>query len=62
MNYKAMYKSELAEAAGVTPETFRRWLQTDKEMLRDMRVSPRQRLLPPQVVAYICEKYCINLS
>lgn len=61
MNYKAMYKSELAAAAGVTSDTFRRWLKTDKQVLADMGITPQQQLLPPHAVGYLCEKYCIDL-
>ena len=28
---KAMHKSELAHAAGVTPDTFRTWLHSDAD-------------------------------
>ena len=60
--YKAMYKSELARAAGVSSETFRRWLKTDKAMLADMGVTPRQHMLHPKAVRYLCEKYDIEIE
>ena len=59
--YKAMYKSELARAAGVSGETFRKWLQSDKQQLTAMGVTLYQQLLPPNAVRYICEKYCIDV-
>ena len=62
MIYKAMSKSELAEAAGVTPATFRRWLKTDKDELEKMGITSRQQVLPPNAVRYLCEKYCIVSS
>ena len=58
---KAMYKSELAEAAGVTRDTFRRWLRSDIDYLRSQGLSPKAKLLPPQVVRYLSEKYDIEL-
>ena len=58
---KAMYKSELAELAGVSTRTFRRYLQTRRAILDAMGVSPRTRKLPPKVVRYICEDYCIDI-
>jgi hypothetical protein len=58
---KACSKFELAEAAGVSPETFRRWLKSDKAYLEANGISPSAKILPPQVVKYICEKYCIEL-
>ena len=47
MTYKAMYKYELASAAGVSTDTFRRWLISDRDALEAMGVSSTQHLLPP---------------
>lgn len=60
--YNAMYKYELAAAAGVSSETFRRWLKSDKDFLEQSAVTPRQKILPPNVVAYLCDKYCIIIN
>ena len=58
---KSMSKYELALAAGVRPSTFRRWLKTDREFLEQNNVSPRAKILPPNVVRYLCEKYDIDV-
>lgn len=58
---KACSKYELAQAAGVSTETFRRWLKSDKAFFEAHDVSPKAKVLPPIVVKYICEKYCIDL-
>ena len=58
---KAMLKSELAAAAGVSRETFRRWLQSDADYLRSIGVNPNARILPPKAVKYLIDKYCIDL-
>ena len=58
---KAMLKSELAAAAGVKRDTFRGWLHSDADYLRSQGISPKAKLLPPQVVAYLVEKYNIEL-
>ena len=58
---KACSKYELAQAAGVSTETFRRWLKTDREFLRANNVQPKTKYLPPVVVKYLCEKYCIDI-
>ena len=58
---KAMLKSELAAAAGVSRDTFRRWLQSDVEYLREQGVKPTSKMLPPKVVKYLIDKYCIEL-
>lgn len=60
--YKAMYKNELARAAGVSTATFRAWLKADKQLLTAMGISPRQQLLPPMIVRYLCEKYDIDVN
>ena len=57
MAYKSKLKSELAQAAGVSLPTFRRWLLSDQEELRQMGVSPSTKILPPVAVRYLCEKY-----
>ena len=62
MAYKAKYKYELAMAAGVSSETFRKWLKTDSNELEAMGISPRQQLLTPKAVRYLCEKYDIDLE
>ena len=57
---KAMSKFELAEAAGVSAATFRRWLRSDKEFLKANGVGAKTKILPPKVVQYLCKKYCID--
>lgn len=57
MKYKAMYRYELARAAGVSERTFARWLQADREQLQ--KFGANGNLLSPAAVAFICEKYCI---
>ena len=61
-SYKSMFKCELANAAGVTSDTFRRWLKSDKVALASMGITPNQHLLPPKAVRYLCEKYDIELE
>ena len=53
---------ELARAAGVSGETFRRWLRTDAAYLRANHITPKTTLLPPHVVKYLCEKYDIEVE
>ena len=54
-------KKKLAELAGVSERTFRRYLATRRHILDEMGISPKAQLLPPQAVKYICEDYCIDL-
>ncbi len=59
--YKAMYKNELARAAGVSNGTFRRWLHSDREELQKLGCDISVKLLNPAAVAFLCHKYCIIL-
>ena len=54
-------KSELSRAAGVSPETFRRWLKSDRAFLEANGIRSTTKLFPPKVVKYLCEKYCIEI-
>ena len=58
---KTMYKSELARLAGVSASTFRRYLNSRREVLAQMGVSPRAQTLPPRAVRYVLDDYCIDL-
>ena len=57
---KSYTKSQLASFAGVSPATFRRWLQSDAAYLTAHNITPQTKLLPPQVVAYLARKYAID--
>jgi hypothetical protein len=58
---KSHTKSEIIRAAGISPETFRRWLKTDTDFLEANGVKPTTKVFPPKVVIYLCQKYCIDL-
>ena len=58
---KAMYKYELAEAAGVSRDTFRRWLSENSSKLARFGVKSRSQMLPPRAVAWVCQQYGIDL-
>ena len=58
---KAMYKSELAKLAGVSNSTFYRFLKTRRSVLEAMGISIYAKKLPPDIVKYISEEYCIDL-
>jgi hypothetical protein len=59
-----MYKFELADAAGVSRQTFYNWTKTKtvQEELAKMGVPRNAKLLPPCAVQYLCDKYCISLE
>ena len=54
-------KIELSRAAGFSPETFRRWLKSDRAFLEANGIRPTTKLFPPKVVKYLCEKYDIEI-
>ena len=58
---RTMYKSELAKLAGVSSNTFRRYLNTRREILAEMGVSHRAKTLNPKAVKYVSEDYCIDI-
>ena len=58
---KAMSKSELAQAAGVSVDTLMRWLSPHSQQLESLGMRPGMRVLPPKVVNYIVETFCIDV-
>ncbi len=60
--FKAMSKMELANAAGVSISTFRRWTVQHKSQLMELGVSPFAKVLNPAAVRYLCEFYQIDIS
>ena len=59
---KSHSKIELARAAGVCIDTFRRWLKSDQAFLAANGITPNTKVFPPKVVKYLCDKYCIELK
>ena len=53
-------KSEIAQAAGISPELLRRWMMEHRNVISAMGVRPTRRLLPPKVVRYICSELGIE--
>ena len=58
---KTMYKSELARLAGVSASTFRRYLNSRRDVLSAMGVAPRAKMLNPRAARFVIEDYCIEL-
>lgn len=57
-----MLKSELAREAGVSVRTLNRWCEVYREELIAMGWRPRMKLMPPKVVAFIVETFCIDIT
>ena len=58
---KAMTKQKLADKAGVSLNTLNKWCKPLKAELEAMGLQPNTRLLPPVVIKFIAEKFCIDL-
>ena len=57
---KSKTKSEIAQAAGISPELLRRWMMEHRNVIGAMGVKPTRRLLPPKVVRYMCRELGID--
>ena len=59
---KAMTKTQMADCAGVCIETFNNWLKPHHATLAAMGYPPGRRVIPPNVVAWMCEQFDINIE
>ena len=57
-----MLKSELAREAGVSVRTLNRWCRPYRDELLLMGWRPRMKLLPPKVVTFFVETFCIDIE
>jgi DNA-binding XRE family transcriptional regulator len=59
---KAMTKSELADAAGVSVTTLMNWCKPYRDELEAMGLRLNMRVVPPIAVKWIAEKFCIDVE
>ena len=59
---KAMTKQQLAESAGVTVRTLFNWCKPYRKELARMGLKPHMKVLPPHIVRFITEKFCIDVG
>ena len=59
---KAMTKTQLACYAGVCVDTFTNWLKPFKDELAAMGYRKGQRSIPPNVVAWMCHQFNIDVT
>ena len=57
-----MLKQELADCAGVSVRTLNNWCRPLREELARMGLQPRTKLLPPNIVKFLSEKFCIDVQ
>jgi hypothetical protein len=58
---KAMTKQQLADRAGVSVRTLMNWCEPFRSELERMGMKPSSRVLPPHVVKYLSELFCIDV-
>jgi len=61
MYMKAMSKQQLADCAGVSVNTLMKWCKPFTNELKLMGLSPNDKVLPPNIVKFLVEKFCIDL-
>ena len=59
---KAMTKQQLADRAGVTTKTLKSWCGPFQRELESMGMLPHMKVLPPHIVKFITEKFCIDVG
>jgi transposase len=59
---KAMSKQQLADRAGVSVKTLMNWCQPYSQRLKKMGLIPNAKVLPPNIVKFIAEKFCIEVE
>ena len=59
---KAMTKQQLADRAGVSVRTLMRWCKPFRHELEQMGMEPNARVLPPHLIRYLSEKFCIDVT
>jgi hypothetical protein len=57
-----MTKQQLADRAGVSVRTLMRWCEPYKQELEVMGLLPTARVLPPHIIKYLSEKFCIDVE
>ena len=57
-----MSKQQLADAAGVTTKTLMSWCDPYMKELESMGLLPNMKVLPPHIVQFIAEKFCIDVG
>ena len=59
---KAMSKQQLADRAGVSVKTLMNWCLPYSQQLKKMGLIPNAKVLPPNIVKFIAEKFCIEVE
>ena len=52
----------MADRAGVSVRTLNNWCRPYQRTLQEMGVTPRMKVLPPHVVMFLADKFCIDVE
>jgi transposase len=58
---KSMSKQQMADAAGVSVNTLMNWCRPYREQLAQMGLLPNAKVLPPHIVKFISDTFCIDV-
>jgi hypothetical protein len=58
---KSMSKQQLADKAGVSLNKLNKWCKPIQNELLQLGMIPGARILPPVVVKFIADRFCIDL-
>jgi hypothetical protein len=59
---KSMTRQQLAQCAGISAKTLKNWMKPFEQELMAMGMPQGKGLLPPNVVRWLAEKYCIDIE
>ena len=59
---KAMTRTQLAAYAGVSVRTLANWCKPYQHELESLGLKPNMIILPPQIVEWICNRFCIDVE
>ena len=59
---KAMTKQQIADCAGVSVRTLLNWCKPYRQELARMGMTPGMRVLPPNIVKWMAERFCIDVE
>ena len=57
-----MTKQQIAACAGVSVRTLLNWCKPYQKELAQMGMTPGMRVLPPIIVKWIAERFCIDID
>jgi hypothetical protein len=59
---KAMTRRQIAYFAGVSVRTLSNWCKPYQHELESLGLKPNMIILPPQIVEWICNRFCIDVE